>query len=141
MCVQAARKEQLPAAPSRRAGPRGRACHREANPHAGSRGQRRFITSTTATILQPIRLDSGPDHGVHAGPEALGRWAPTLARGGVKSGGLSHSLSHFAMRESVDSRHGAMGARSIGGVRFPRSQTGTSMTNQPITIADRGAAA
>src|SRR6185437_8947887 len=57
--------------------------------------------------------------------------------GGVKSGGLSHSLSHFAMRESVDSRHGAMGARSIGGVRFPRSQTGTSMTNQPISMADR----
>jgi hypothetical protein len=30
-----------------------------------------------------------------------------------------------------------MGARSIGGVRFPRSQTGTSMTNQPISMADR----
>jgi hypothetical protein len=34
-----------------------------------------------------------------------------------------------------------MGARSIGGVRFPRSQAGTNMTNQPITIADWGAAA
>src|SRR5580700_11695732 len=39
--------------------------------------------------------------------------------------------------KSVDSRQGAMGARSIGGVRFPPNQPGTSMTNQPISMADR----
>ena len=39
------------------------------------------MTSTTATILQPIRLDSGPDHGVHAGPEPLAPVAATLVRG------------------------------------------------------------